>query len=448
MLKKVLSFIRQHNMLSERDIAVCGLSGGADSVSLLLSLYELKDELGISVEALHVNHCLRGEESDRDQEFCRDLCKRLGIPFTAVSCDVRGYAKERSLSCEEAARELRYDIFAKHTTDKKLATAHNADDNLETVILNLVRGSGLKGLSGITPARDNIIRPLLAVSRAEIEEFLKKHDQDYVTDSTNLSDDYTRNRIRHNIIPVMKSLNTSMIETSVRSISTLRAENDLIDRMTDKAAAMHQTGSGYTGLKDEPEVVRRRCIARLLSEHHIPYSNQRLTEADNILLKSGRINLSGDVFLVSDGSSIRLERLVSQDIKELETELVIGDNSIFPGRILRCELVNCDKEKKIASVHRNLTFYLLDYDKINGRAIVRNRRFGDKIQLPGRDFRSSVKKLINETVPSHLRAELHFIEDSQGTIFAERIGISRRVMPSSDTRRLLKITVISYTDRS
>ena len=244
MLKKVLSFIRQHNMLSEGDIAVCGLSGGADSVSLLLSLYELRDELGISVEALHVNHCLRGEESDRDQEFCRDLCKRLGIPFTAVSCDVMGYAKEHSLSCEEAARELRYDIFAKHTIDKKLATAHNADDNLETVILNLVRGSGLKGISGITPARDNIIRPLLAVSRAEIEEFLKKHDQDYVTDSTNLSDDYTRNRIRHNIIPVMKSLNTSMIETSVRSISTLRAENDLIDRMTDEAAALHQTGSG------------------------------------------------------------------------------------------------------------------------------------------------------------------------------------------------------------
>ena len=443
MLKKVLGFIRQYNMLSNGDIAVCGLSGGADSVSLLLSLYVLRDELGISVEALHVNHCLRGAESDRDQEFCRMLCERLEIPFTAVSCDVKGYASEHSLSCEEAARALRYRIFAEHTTNKKLATAHNADDNLETVILNLIRGSGLKGISGITPVRDNIIRPLLAISRSEIETFLNELGQDYVTDSTNLSDDYTRNRIRHNIIPVMKSLNTSMIETSVRSIGTLRAENKLIERTADIAAEKHRNGSGYNGLKDEPEVIRRRCIARLLSEHGIPYSNQRLADADNILLNSGRIDLHGELFLVSDGNTIRLERITAKTVEELSAELIIGDNSIFPGRILRCELINCDKEKKIASVHRKLTFYLLDYDKINGGAIVRNRRFGDKIQLPGRDFRSSVKKLINETVPPSLRAELHFIEDSQGTIFAERIGVAQRVMPTSETRRLLKITVIS-----
>lgn len=442
MTDKVLEYIRRYNMLSEGDTAVCGLSGGADSVSLLMVLYKLRDILGIKVEALHVNHCLRGAESDRDEKFCRELCKKLDIPFTAVSCDVKTYSREKSLSCEEAARELRYGIFRENTMEKKLATAHNADDNLETVILNLVRGSGLKGISGITPVRGNIIRPLLAVSREEIEGFLKALGQDYVTDSTNLSDDYTRNRIRHNIIPVMKELNTSMISTSVRSIGTLLKENELIEEMTDRAVSAHNAGKGYTGLADEPEVIRRRCIARLLSENGIPYSHQRLEEADRILLNHGQINVSGELFLVSDDKGIRLEKLNSDEPQELAIPLMIGDNSIFPGRIVRCELINCDKEKKFAPVHRNLTFYLLDYDKINDGAILRNRRFGDKIQLPGRDFKSSVRKLINETVPKELRSYLHFIEDAEGTIFAERIGIAKRVVPTADTRRLLKITVI------
>lgn len=443
MTDKILRYIRLYNMLSEGDIAVCGLSGGADSVSLLMVLCELKEQLGIRVEALHVNHCLRGAESDRDEEFCRQLCLRLNIPFTAVSCDVNGYAEENSLSCEEAARALRYGIFSDNTVGKKLATAHNADDNLETVILNLVRGSGLKGISGIIPVRGNIIRPLLAVSRQEIEDYLSERKQDYVTDSTNLSDDYTRNRIRHNIIPVMKELNPSMINSSIKSINTLHNENELIEELADKAYNIHRSDKGFTGLENETEVLRRRCIARLLSENNIPYSHQRLEESDHILLHHGRINVSRDTFLVSDTKGLRIEVLKPDEMQELASELIIGDNSIFPGHIIRCELINCDKEKKFSPVHRNLTFYVLDYDKINGGAILRNRRFGDRIQLPGREFRSSVKKLINETVPPEFRSTLHFIEDSQGTIFAERIGIAQRVVPTAETKRLLKITVIS-----
>lgn len=442
MLDKIRTLIHQYNMLEKGDIAVCGLSGGADSVSLLLVLSELSQELGISVEALHVNHCLRGEESDRDQSFCQDLCTRLCIPFTAVSCDVKSYAKEHSLSCEEAARAMRYAEFARYSAGKKLAAAHNADDNLETVILNLVRGSALKGIAGIPPVRDNIIRPLLTVSRQEIEDFLAERGQSYVTDSTNLSDDFTRNKIRHRIIPVMKELNPSVISTSARSINALRKENRLLEDMTDEALDHCFSGTALSGLSEYPEVIRQRCIARLLSENSIPYSGQRLEEADHILLKGGKINVSGDNYLVSDGKTIDLKRICVQTVPELSSELKIGDNSIFPGIILRCEIINCDKEKKIAPVHKNLTFYVLDYDKISGGAILRNRRFGDKIQLQGRGFNSSIKKLINETVPVSMRQNLHFIEDQEGTVFAERIGIAQRVAPDKNTRRLLKITVI------
>ncbi|MBR2955503.1 MAG: tRNA lysidine(34) synthetase TilS, partial [Ruminococcus sp.] len=174
MLKKIRNTAEKYNMIKSGDAVVCGLSGGADSVCLLLSLNQLSAEMNFALEAIHVNHCLRGEESDRDQQFCHDLCKRLNIPFNAVSCDVKGYSEKNGLSCEEAARKLRYGIFREYSMGKLLATAHNADDNLETMLLNLIRGTGLKGIAGIPPVRDNIIRPLIAVSRLEIEEYLQK----------------------------------------------------------------------------------------------------------------------------------------------------------------------------------------------------------------------------------------------------------------------------------
>ena len=225
MLTKVYKFIKDNNMICRGDTVVCGLSGGADSVALLISMSELSEKLGISVEALHVNHCLRGTESDGDEQFCRELCARLNVPFKAISCDVRSYAEQYSLSTEEAARKLRYDIFREHSKGKKLATAHNANDNRETVILNLARGTGIKGLAGIPMIRGNIIRPLLTVTRKEIEDFLAKRSQPYVTDSTNLSDDYTRNKIRHRILPLLSEINSSAVETSINSINTVREEN-------------------------------------------------------------------------------------------------------------------------------------------------------------------------------------------------------------------------------
>lgn len=443
MLDKIYDFICENNMINKGDTVVCGLSGGADSVCLLLSLFQLRERLGITVEALHVNHCLRGKESDRDEEFCRQLCSCHSIPFTAVSVNVREYATVNSLSDEEAARKLRYDVFAANTCGKLLATAHNADDNLETLILNLTRGTALKGLAGIPPVRDNIVRPLLTVTRREIEQFLADMGQSYVTDSTNLSDDYTRNKIRHRIVPMLRELNSSVIETSVTSISGLRSENALIEQLTDDAEAKCRNGNTLSGLCEFHPVVRRRCIARLLAKNKLPYSHRRLSEIDDILMNNGKINISGDIYAVAKNGELSLISLPDAPAPELSCEMIIGENAIFPDRILRCEMVDCDNLKKFSSVHKKLTFYLLDYDKIIGRAVVRNRRFGDKIQLPGRNFSSSVKKLINENVSPDKRGSMHFIEDDNGTIFAEYIGIADRVRPRSDTKKLLKITVYS-----
>lgn len=443
MINKVFDFLQTNNMLSAGDTVICGLSGGADSVCLLLILNQLKEKLKISIEALHVNHCLRGKESDRDEHFCHELCSKLNIKFTAVSCNVKKYASEKSFSCEEAARNLRYSIFDEYSEGKKIATAHNADDNLETLIHNLIRGTALKGLSGIPPVRGNIIRPLLNVSRQEIEDFLKNINQSFVTDSTNLTNDYTRNKIRHNIIPLMKEINSSLIETSVRSIESLRSENNLIETEVNTAMNKCFNNNIFAGLADYNEVIRRRCISKLLTKNHLAVSNKRLTECDGILLNGGKINLSGNLYFVSDNKTAEIKKILPEiQYESISKELIIGENSIFSGIKLVCEIVECENLKKIDFVNKNLTFYLLDYDKIVGRAVVRSRKYGDRIQLSGRSFTSSVKKLINKTIPVSIKQTLHFIEDENGTIFGENIGIAQRVSPDENTRRLLKISVI------
>lgn len=442
MLDKILSFAEKYNMFPQRATVVCGLSGGADSVSLVLALSELSKRLNITVEALHVNHCLRGDESDRDEEFCRRFCAQLGIPFTAVSCDVRSYAEQNSLSDEEAARKLRYDIFTRHSAEKLIATAHNANDNLETVILNLARGTALKGLSGIPPVRGNIVRPLLTVSRNEIEKYLCVKNTGYVTDSTNLSDNYTRNKIRHSIIPVLNEINCSVVETSVTAIDAVRAENSFIEAETDKVWRICSDGDALEGLSRYPEVIRRRCIARLLSSHSLPYSYGRLSDADHIALKGGKINVSGNFYLVSDGKKMILENIPPKIyVGEIYSELKPGKNKIFDSKSLYAEIISDNNFCINEIVNTKLAIYYLDYDKIKGRVIVRNRRFGDKIRLCGRSFTSSVKKLINENIPPYSRNELYFIEDDDGTVFAEKIGIADRAAPDGNTVNYLKITI-------
>lgn len=444
MLAKVYDFIKKNKMLSENDTVVCGLSGGADSVALLLALYELKEKLNITVESVHVNHCLRGAESDRDEMFCRELCKRLGIAFQAVSCDVKGFSVSENISTEEAARKLRYKIFEEHSKGKKLATAHNANDNLETVIHNLTRGTGVKGLAGIPVKRGNIIRPLLTVTRQEIEDFLKKRGQEYVTDSTNLTDDYTRNKIRHRVIPILNELNNSVNETSVNTINAIREENDLIESIVSEAEKKCRNGNCLCGLSKFHPVIRKRCIAHLITENSLPYSFSRLEEADNILMNGGKINLSNDIYLVSSNNKLELKVISQEKEKSVFMPLSIGKNQPTENCTVMCELLDCDNLKKIEAVHKNSTFYVADYDKIRGRLIVRTRKFGDKIKLKGRNFTSSIKKLINERIPAEERHDLLFIEDEDGTVLAEKLGIAERIAVDNDTVRFLKISFIRY----
>ncbi|MEG1849761.1 MAG: tRNA lysidine(34) synthetase TilS, partial [Oscillospiraceae bacterium] len=236
MRDNVLATIRKYGMLAQGDRVTVGLSGGADSVALLRVLLELSAPLGFSVWAGPINQQLRGEESRRDENFCRALCQRLGVPLSVESVDVAGYrAAHPGESVEMAARKLRYDALKAMCKGGKLATAHTASDNTETLLINLARGTGPNGLCGIPPCNGPIVRPLLESTREQVEAYLATLGQDYITDSTNLSDDYTRNRIRHRVAAPLRDMHPTLELAVTRLTEAMWADRAYFDGEVDRA---------------------------------------------------------------------------------------------------------------------------------------------------------------------------------------------------------------------
>lgn len=414
MLDRVISTIRENNMISCGDEVSVALSGGADSVCLLLVLNSLKESLGITLSALHVNHCLRGKESDRDEQFCADLCSRLGISLIHRKFDVSGYALEHHMSTELAAREIRYSFFAENTSGKKLATAHNANDNAETVIFNLVRGTGIKGISGIPPVRDNIIRPLINISREEIEQYLGDIGQNFVTDSSNLTDDYTRNKIRHNVIPLLREINPALFRTIASDSDNFRLDSSFLELESDKAySECLSDPHTLTGLSSYHKAVRRRCIARFLRENGIETGHALISRTDDMIFSGGKANLSGDLYLISENDVLRTEIIKpDEELTEYQTALHEGENLFMNKKII--VIVSSEYPENCDAV--------LDTDCIKGTLAARNRRPGDRIKLKGNSFTSSVKKLFNRNVPKNERNSICFICDSTGPVYIEKTG--------------------------
>ena len=298
--------IADNNMLDGKNAVCAALSGGADSVSLLLALKELSEERGFALAACHLNHGLRGEESDRDERFCKELCKKLDIPLTARKINVAALA-EKHESLEETARRVRYDFFSDALDGlgeySVLATAHNANDNAETVLINMTRGTGLAGLCGIPPVRSlgahSVIRPLIGCTRADVEAFLAERGQDCVTDSTNLSEEYTRNKIRRRLLAEILELNPSALETLGRMTKTLREDNAFLEELAEKALAENRTGRGYDAaeLARLPAPVRSRAVRKILTDGGVEPSALRINTAAELLTKrSARYNPCKDRF--------------------------------------------------------------------------------------------------------------------------------------------------------
>ena len=243
MNRNVLELIKKHQMLSPGDHLVVALSGGRDSMALLHLMLSLREQLSITVSAAHYNHNLRGEESLRDEAFVREYCREHEIPLAVGSGDVSGYAAEHGVGIEEAARLLRYNFLL--SLEGKIATAHNADDNLETLLMHLIRGTGLHGLGGIPPVRDRLIRPLLTVERAAIDAYCLSNHIPYVEDSTNSEDFCLRNRLRHQVLPLLRQENPGIAGDLSRLSLLLRDE----DAYLAQEAAKHLNPGGMIAVE-------------------------------------------------------------------------------------------------------------------------------------------------------------------------------------------------------
>ncbi len=444
LIEKVKSAVEKYNMIKQGDFITIGLSGGADSVALTYALLELKDFYRINIQAVHINHCLRGKESDDDENFCRMLCEKLDIPFFSKKINVISYMQKTGKSCEESARILRYNVFNEYCGNGLIATAHTLSDNVETVIHNLVRGTGLKGLTGIPPVRDNIIRPLIMAERKEIEEYLASKCQNFVTDRTNLTDDYTRNKIRHHTVPQLEKINPSFLKTMSSNIMAFKIEDSFISEMSAQAYSKCLISpDSLSGLENYHQAIRNRCISRFLNEHNLHYSYERISAVDSLIFNDGKINIAKNVYIISKTGILFIENISdNQNNNEFRAVLHEGTNLFAENRFCFAEYVLNENYVKNKFVHKNSANYAIDYDKISGEIFIRSRKYGDKIKLAGKSFTSSVKKtLINMKIPASVRSKLCFLEDSQGLIFVEKMGIAQRAMPDGNTKKLLIISI-------
>ena len=435
--RAVLEQLRELDCVLPGQTVCCALSGGADSVCLLRCLLELRQRLGITVTAVHVNHHLRGAESDRDAQFCRRLCAALGVRLTVLDVNAAARAAVEQCSEELAARMCRYEAFAQVQADW-IATAHTASDNLETLVHRMVRGASLHGLTAIPPRNGRFLRPLLRITREQVETYLAALEQTYVTDSTNLTDDYTRNRIRHHIIPAMQALNPAAERTVSYTLRSLRREDDFL---TQQAAAAyhccHTAENTLDGLEQLHPALRFRCIAMLLEECGFSCDAPLLERLERLTRQGGRWNLSGDVYAVGKSGRLTIETCPKRrDILE-PVRVQLGENRLDSGWVLAAQLISPEELEKNENVHKKSATELLDYDKIKGEMFLRPRQPGDRMQLPGRGFTSAVKKLIQANLPPERRSTAYILADGEGVVCVRGVGCAARVCPDEKTRRLL-----------
>lgn len=431
MICKVKNTIDKFGLLSSVKSITVGVSGGADSMCLLNILSKLKDEYGIILKAVHINHNLRGDEALRDERFVRDYCKKNSIDLEVFSVDIRRLSEEKSLSEEECGRLERYRCFACVGCDA-VATAHTLSDSIETMLFNLARGTGLKGLCGIPVKREpNIIRPLIECTRQEIEEYCRENNVPFITDSTNLTDDYTRNHIRHNLVPGLSVINKSYEKSISRCFGSLSEDEEYLHSETMKLISSSCTADGYNSelLKNAPSALRKRAIAYILKD-----KMSKSTEAKHIdLINESVMNSHGKVE-ISTGfyAEVKSGLLSFSSTSSPSSEWKSGfDNGRAVTDYGTFCLVKCDISDPEA----------FDYDKINGDLFVSSRLPGDRITLKSRGVSKDLRKLYNEMkIPSHKRNEIAVFHDGENkVVWAYGIGVNSPYSVDKKTKNAMKI---------
>ncbi len=438
---KILSALKDYSMLDNTERLVVGFSGGADSLCLLHLLNSLKNELNITVTAAHINHGIRGDEARRDACFAREFCEENQIDLKLLEADCVNEAKKTGESLEECGRRIRYDFFNSLCDEKcKIVTAHNCNDNAETVIFNIIRGASFNGACGIPPVRDNIIRPLILCTRDEIEGYCKENNLDFVTDSTNLSDDYTRNKIRHLIIPVMQEINSGAVNNLTSFSASAKEATAFIAKNAYEALNKAEIGTHIydaTYLLTLDKAVLKQVISIAFSRFSDrSLDGKKIENIYNLLFSTGRVQLFGDVYaeVVKNklGFFIMGEK---DDIHDITVEDVPFN---FKSSICKVEISQYINNSK--KINKLVLDNLIDCDKIVGKICLRTRREGDKITLPKRKVTKSLKKLFNElNIPVERRNSLPVLSDDNGIIWIYSVGVDARCAPDTNSSNIIYV---------
>lgn len=399
---------------------LCAVSGGVDSMYLLCRLAEE----GYRVMAAHFNHGLRGPEADRDEAFVRDFCRERDIPFYAGRGDVEALAAREGLGTEETARRLRYEFLertARDTGAASIATAHTADDNAETLLFHLARGTGLKGLGGIPPQRGQIVRPLLDETREQAEQWLAQRGIPHVEDSSNASDDYARNRIRHAVMPVMKQINTAAVRNMTRTAAQLRCDEAFLESLAREHVEKHGADAG--ALAALPEALAGRAV-RLLAGTEL--SARQVQTVLQLARQGGAADVTG----------VHVQRLEGKLVfgpalpPELPEREVTEGELYLPeaGLLLRCSLCGAKEP-----VHDEFTIFFFPRNRICGRIKVGARRPGDRMHPRNRGCGKSLKQLfLEEKIPARQRGAWPVLRDEAGVMAVYGLAVDERFDGADD----------------
>jgi tRNA(Ile)-lysidine synthase len=521
MIRKIKSYIEQNNMLKNGDRIVLGVSGGADSICLLHVLKCMSREYGLSLVIVHVNHGIRGEEAERDENYVRELCRREELEYLSFRYDVRAIADKEGMSEEEAGRKVRYDTFLQVCRThgcNKIAIAHNRNDNAETVLFHLFRGANLRGLTGIDAVRSlpadfgkiTLIRPLLGVTRSEIEAYLSREGITFLTDSTNLKEDYSRNKIRNKILAyAAKEINTRSIDNITEAAGALREVEDYVNYniLSRCESLAKKEGAGYRVRARElggEHIVIQKGIIRLLLEElsggkkdleakhvdavlslldkqsgkqvHLPYHVAARQEYGDIIIYQRRLSYQseGDVVkkkllpmgrnpeclpgfahpktgetadsAVTEGKTIA-ENVLQESILPIKIKIP-GRTEIIPGiKYVETELINY---KNNLHIPKSSCAKWFDYDKIENAVEVRTRREGDYLQINASGGRKKLKDyFIDHKIPRELRDSRLLIADGTHVmwIVGEEDRMSEKYKVDETTTKILLMKMFDREEK-
>ncbi len=473
-MKQIEKFIQKYHMLTCGDRVIAGVSGGADSVCLFLMLLELREKIGFDLITVHVHHGLRGEAADQDQQFVEALCEQYRIPLEIFRVNLESIAKKRKQSLEEAGRMVRreaFDSVCKKYGGNKIALAHHQNDNAETLLWNLSRGTGLDGLGGIRPVNGKFIRPLLCMNRKEIEEYLAKRKQSYCIDETNAETDYTRNKLRHLVLPILEEQVNSaavrhMNETMEQIWELQEYMQEQVEAAYQECVQEHFEKACWIQIQQKsfetfPELIKKMVIRkgmeqvggkkRDLSHKHVDVMMELMNK------QVGRtLDLPYEMYAKRNYEGIRLEKqrtyLSGEEkkagiIQECMAELNIPGETILADRNLklRCKILEKPKNLSIKDIPQKIYTKWFDYGIIKSSLYIRTRQAGDTIVIDEKGHQKKLKNwFVDEKIPKEVRDSQLLLAENNEILWVLGHRMSQAYQVKQSTKWILQIEVETY----